>query len=194
MKGWLGTAASAAVMFGMLAGAPARAQDTGPGPDAAQEAPAQEAPTQDAPAQAGGATPAEAPAGESPAGESPSGDAAATAPATTGAGPFVFAAPPSAQANRLYSVNMRTGEVNACQFERPEGSLVGVTRCFRRDASAQAGMPGTYDIMSTRYSGETGIFRVNVQTGQMSVCYVRDMPKDGGGVEPAVVCTAPSTQ
>lgn len=114
------------------------------------------------------------------------------APAPGGEGPFVFGSPPSAQANRLYSVNVRNGEVNACQFERPEGNLVGVTRCFRRDASAGAGEPGTYDIMSTRYSGETGIFRVNAQTGQMSVCYVRDMPKEGGGTEPAVVCTAPS--
>ena len=118
---------------------------------------------------------------------------AATAPAP-GDGAYVFAAPPAAQANRLYSVNVRTGEVNACQFERPEGSLVGVTRCFRRDASAQGGTPGRYDIMSTRYSGETGIFRVDAGTGQMSVCYVRDMPKDGGGVEPAVVCTPPSSQ
>lgn len=107
---------------------------------------------------------------------------------------YVFASPPAAQANRLYSVNVRTGEVNACQFERPEGSLVGVTRCFHRDASAQGTAPGRYDIMSTRYSGETGIFRVNATTGQMSVCYVRDMPKDGGGVEPAVVCTPPSSQ
>lgn len=119
--------------------------------------------------------------------------AGAAASAAEGVG-YVFASPPAAQANRLYSVNVRTGEVNACQFERPEGSLVGVTRCFHRDASAQAAAPGRYDIMSTRYSGETGIFRVNAMTGQMSVCYVRDMPKEGGGVEPAVVCTPPSSQ
>ncbi|MPT23979.1 MAG: hypothetical protein E2577_13940 [Starkeya sp.] len=123
----------------------------------------------------------------------PEGGAEAAGAPTEGVG-YVFASPPAAQANRLYSVNVRTGEVNACQFERPEGSLVGVTRCFHRDASAQAAAPGRYDIMSTRYSGETGIFRVNAMTGQMSVCYVRDMPKEGGGVEPAVVCTPPSSQ
>ena len=109
-----------------------------------------------------------------------------TAPAD---GPYVFSAPPSAQANRVYSVNVRNGEVNACQFERPEGSVVGITKCFPRDSSANAGATGDFDIVSTRYSGETGIFRVNTQTGQMSVCYVRDMPKEGGGVEPSVVCT-----
>ncbi|MCK0209822.1 hypothetical protein MWN33_17460 [Starkeya koreensis] len=127
-----------------------------------------------------------------PAASPPATTPPAGAPGAPAAGPFVFASPPSAQANRIYSVNVRTGEVSACQFERPEGSLVGVTRCFRTDASAGPREPGPYDVVSTRYSGETGIFRVNAQTGQMSVCYVRDMPKDGGGVEPAVVCTAPS--
>lgn len=116
--------------------------------------------------------------------------AATPQPAPPADGPYVFSAPPSAQANRVYSVNVRNGEVNACQFERPEGSVVGITKCFPRDSSANAGGTGDYDIVSTRYSGETGIFRVNTQTGQMSVCYVRDMPKEGGGVEPSVVCTA----
>lgn len=157
-------AAGAALMLGLVAGDPVLAQGT----SQTTSPPAAEATTPSTPA-----------------------------PATTGGaggatGPYVFGSPPSAQANRIYSVNVRTGEVSACQFERPEGSLVGVTRCFRRDASAGPGEPGTYDMMSTRYSGETGIFRVNVLTGQMSVCYVRDMPKEGGGVEPAVVCTAPS--
>jgi hypothetical protein len=114
------------------------------------------------------------------------------APSAAASGPFVFGSPPSAQANRIYSVNVRTGEVSACQFERPEGSVVGVTKCFPRDASAGPGPAGTYDMVTTRYSGETGIFRVNAVTGEMSVCYVRDMPREGGGTEPAVVCTAPA--
>lgn len=136
-------------------------------------------------------------------GGQPSGGQGSTPPAAAGApsaptgpaagsGPFVFGSPPSAQANRIYSVNVRTGEVNACQFERPEGSVIGVTKCFPRDVSAGAGPAGTYDMVTTRYSGETGIFRVNAQSGEMSVCYVRDMPKEGGGTEPAVVCTAPA--
>ncbi|WP_029349390.1 hypothetical protein [Bosea sp. 117] len=102
---------------------------------------------------------------------------------------FQFEAPPSAQANRVYSVNAVTGEISACQFERPEGNLVGVTRCFTRDPSAGPQKNGRYELRSTRYSGETGVFRVNIISGEMSVCYVRDMPKSGGGVEPAVVCT-----
>lgn len=164
MRSWFGTAAGAVAMLGLVAmAAPAGAQE-----------PAPAAPSG---AASGGATPAPA--------NVPTG-------APSSSGPFVFGSPPSAQANRVYSVNVRTGEVSACQFERPEGSLVGVTRCFRRDASAGPGASGAYDMVTTRYSGETGIFRVNVQTGQMSICYVRDMPKDGGGVEPAVVCTEAS--
>ncbi|MCB4767956.1 hypothetical protein LGR54_05005 [Ancylobacter sp. Lp-2] len=126
-----------------------------------------------------------------PSAVSPAGTSSAPPSPADGAG-YVFGSPPSVQANRLYSVNTHTGEVSACQFERPEGSVVGVTRCFPRDASAGPGEPGTYDMVSTRYSGETGVFRVNVKTGAMSVCYVRDMPKEGGGVEASVVCTAPA--
>lgn len=122
-----------------------------------------------------------------PAEQAPPSAGSTDGPPSTG--PYVFGSPPSAQANRLYSVNARTGEVSACQFERPEGSLIGVTKCFPRDASAGPAGEGSYDIVSTRYSGETGIFRVNVETGDMSVCYVRDMPRQGGGAEAAVVCT-----
>lgn len=130
----------------------------------------------------------------SPAAATPAAGTSSSAPASTAPseGPYMFGSPPSVQANRLYSVNTRTGEVSACQFERPEGSVIGVTKCFPRDASAGPTEPSTYEILSTRYSGETGVFRVNTRTGAMSVCYVRDMPKEGGGVEASVVCTAPS--
>ncbi|MCK0195586.1 hypothetical protein MWN34_01530 [Ancylobacter sp. 6x-1] len=102
---------------------------------------------------------------------------------------FDFAAPPSTQANRLYSVNTATGEVSACQFERPDGSLVGVTRCFPRDASAAAQAKlARFRLVTTNYSSETGVFRVNQDTGEMSVCYVREMPKSGA-TEAQVVCT-----
>ncbi|MFG1464402.1 hypothetical protein V5F77_16040 [Xanthobacter sp. DSM 24535] len=105
-------------------------------------------------------------------------------------GNFSFGAPPSAQANRLYSVNHQTGEVSACQFERPDSALVGITRCFPKGEGAGAQKPGTYELVSTRFAGETGIFRVNAETGEMSVCYVRDVPKSGGGAaEPMVLCT-----
>lgn len=104
-------------------------------------------------------------------------------------GNFDFAAPPSAEANRVYGVNRKTGDVSACQFERPAGSSVGVTRCFAQGEGAGAQKAGRYGLMSTHYAGETGVFRVNYETGEMSICYVRDLPKADGKVEPTVLCT-----
>ncbi|MFG1395499.1 hypothetical protein [Roseixanthobacter pseudopolyaromaticivorans] len=115
---------------------------------------------------------------------------AALAQTGPGAGNYAFEAPPSAQANRVYSVNRQTGEVSACQFERPDSALVGITRCFPKGEGAGAQKAGVYSLVSARFAGETGIFRVNADTGEMSVCYVRDVPKSGGGgAEPMVLCT-----
>ncbi len=102
---------------------------------------------------------------------------------------YDFAAPPSNQANRVFSVNRTTGEMSACQFERPDSALVGVTRCFKRGEGAGVQKPGNYRLVSTNFSGETGIFRANSDTGELSICYVRDVPKSGGGTEPAILCT-----
>lgn len=102
---------------------------------------------------------------------------------------FDFGAPPSNQANRVFSVNRTTGEMSACQFERPDSALVGITRCFARGEGAGAQKLGAYRLVATNFSGETGIFRVNADTGEMSICYVRDVPKAGGGTEPAILCT-----
>lgn len=104
-------------------------------------------------------------------------------------GAFDFAAPPSAEANRVYGVSRKTGEVSACQFERPATSSVGVTRCFAQGEGAGTQKAGRYGLVSTHYAGETGVFRVNYETGEMSICYVRDLPKADGKAEPTVLCT-----
>jgi len=114
------------------------------------------------------------------------------AAAAEGADGYGFAAPPSAEANRVYGVNRKTGEVSVCQFERPEGSFVGITRCFGQGEGAGAQKPGRYELVPTRYAGETGIFRVDHETGQMSICYVRETPQSDGKVESVVLCTAPA--
>lgn len=119
-----------------------------------------------------------------------SGVALAPAPAhAQGTSIYGFAAPPSAQANRVYSVNRRTGEVSACQFERPEGSNIGITRCFAQGEGAGTQKPGTYALVSTHYAGETGIFRANEETGEMSICYVREIAQGGGAPVPTILCT-----
>ncbi|WP_454916282.1 hypothetical protein [Xanthobacter sediminis] len=115
--------------------------------------------------------------------------AAATAASAQSFGAFDFAAPPSAEANRVYSVSRKTGEVSACQFERPAESSVGVTRCFAQGEGAGTQKAGRYGLVSTHYAGETGVFRVNYETGEMSICYVRDLPKADGKLAPTVLCT-----
>ncbi len=118
--------------------------------------------------------------------------ALAPAAAAEGADAYGFASPPSAEANRVYGVNRKTGEVSVCQFERPEGSFVGITRCFTPGEGAGPQKPGRYELVPTRYAGETGIFRVDHETGQMSICYVRETPQSDGKVESVVLCTAPA--
>ncbi|MFG1418476.1 hypothetical protein V5F38_11275 [Xanthobacter sp. V0B-10] len=115
--------------------------------------------------------------------------AAATGASAQSFGAYDFAAPPSAEANRVYGVGRKTGEVSACQFERPAGSSVGVTRCFAQGEGAGTQKAGRYGLVSTHYAGETGVFRVNYETGEMSICYVRDLPKADGKTEPTVLCT-----
>lgn len=102
---------------------------------------------------------------------------------------FDFAAPPSAEANRVYGVNRKTGEMSACQFERPEGSNVGITRCFAQSEGAGVQKDGDYALVPTRYAGETGIFRVNRDTGEMSICYVREQPGGSGAAQSLILCT-----
>lgn len=117
--------------------------------------------------------------------------ATGTAQAQAAAG-YDFAAPPSAQANRVYGVNRQTGEVNVCQFERPEANPVGITQCFTQGEGAGPQKAGSYTLMPTHYEGETGVFRVNRDTGEMSICYVRETTRTNGTVESTLLCTPPA--
>ncbi|MGE4373154.1 MAG: hypothetical protein AB7E29_09715 [Xanthobacter sp.] len=102
---------------------------------------------------------------------------------------FDFATPPSNDANRVYSVNRLTGEMSVCQFERPQGNDLGVTSCFPQGDGAGPQKPGDYGLVPTNYTGETGIFRVNRASGEMSICYVRDFLNAKGAVESRLQCT-----
>lgn len=115
-----------------------------------------------------------------------SGSGGAQAQAEPG---HVFAAPPSAEANRVYGVSRLNGAVNVCQFERPDGNIVGITRCFGAGEGAGAQAEGDYALVPTHFAGETGIFRVNRATGEMSICYVRDVNTAQGASETRVFCT-----
>lgn len=89
------------------------------------------------------------------------------------AGNFEFAPAPQNDLNRVYRVDRSTGEVGACQFQLKEGG-VGITICFPGGEGAGPQTPGEYGLMPSRHEKEGGIFRVNLRTGEMSICYVFD--------------------
>jgi hypothetical protein len=95
---------------------------------------------------------------------------------------YEFAAPPATNANLIYRVNRTNGEVSACQFA-PKGPAIGSTVCFPAGEGAGPQSPGDYGLLPSNFAQEPGLFRVNRQTGEMSVCYV---------LNERIVCTAPA--
>jgi hypothetical protein len=92
---------------------------------------------------------------------------------------YEFLACPATDLNRVYRLDRATGEIGACQYGLKEGS-VGVTLCYPPGEGAGAQAPSEYSLVSSRHIGESGVFRVDLRTGMMSVCYV---------LNDAVVCT-----
>jgi hypothetical protein len=89
------------------------------------------------------------------------------------AGIFEFAPAPQTDLNRVYRIDRSSGEVGACQFQLKEGG-VGITICFPSGEGAGPQPAGEYTLMPSRHEREGGIFRVNMRTGEMSICYVFD--------------------
>lgn len=94
-------------------------------------------------------------------------------PFSAAAAPYEFAPAPQTDLNRLYRIDRATGEVGACQFQLKEGG-VGMTICFPAGEGAGPQPPSEYMLVPSRHEREGGIFRVNLRTGEMSVCYVFD--------------------
>jgi len=92
---------------------------------------------------------------------------------TAVAAPFEFAPAPQTDLNRVYRIDKATGEVGACQFQLKEGG-VGVTVCFPAGEGAGPQAPSDYVLVPSRHEREGGIFRANVRTGELAVCYVFD--------------------
>ncbi len=88
-----------------------------------------------------------------------------------GASPFAFAPAPQLDLNRIYRVNAATGEVGACQYGLKEGTI-GVTFCFPAGEGAGPQTLGEYGLVSSSHTRESGVFRVNYRTGEISSCYV----------------------
>jgi hypothetical protein len=97
---------------------------------------------------------------------------------------FEFLAAPQTDLNRVFRLDKTTGEVGACQYGLKDGSPFGVTLCYPAGEGAKAGPPGEYALIASRHTGEAGVFRVDLRTGSMSICFVLN--------ETSVVCTAPA--
>ena len=99
------------------------------------------------------------------------------------AGSYDFLAAPQIDLNRIFRLDKATGEVGACQFGLPEGAPVGVTLCYPPGRGAGPQGSSDYALVASRHQGEGGVWRVDLRSGTMSICYV---------LNETVVCTAPN--
>jgi hypothetical protein len=97
------------------------------------------------------------------------------------AGNYEFLAAPQTDLNRVFRLDKTSGEVGACQYGLKEGSPTGVTLCYPPGDGARAGSSSEYALVASRHTGEGGVFRVDLRSGMMSICFVLN--------DSAVVCT-----
>lgn len=100
------------------------------------------------------------------------------------AGNYEFLAAPQTDLNRVFRLDKATGEVGACQYGLKEGTQIGVTLCYPPGEGAKAGAFSEYALVASRHTGEGGVFRVDLRSGMMSICFVLN--------ESSVVCTPPA--
>jgi hypothetical protein len=92
---------------------------------------------------------------------------------------YEFLAPPETDLNRVYRLDKATGEMGACQYGVKEGG-VGLTLCYPAGEGAGPQSSSEYALAATHHASESGVFRVDLRTGMMSICFV---------LNDAVVCT-----
>jgi len=100
------------------------------------------------------------------------------------AGNYEFLAAPQTDLNRVFRLDRSNGEVGACQYGLKEGAAIGVTLCYPPGEGARAGAFSEYALVASRHTGEGGVFRVDLRSGMMSICFVLN--------ETSVVCTPPA--
>jgi hypothetical protein len=92
---------------------------------------------------------------------------------------YQFLAAPETDLNRVYRLDRVTGEMGACQYGLKENTI-GVTLCYPAGDGAGPQPSSEYELVASRHERESGVFRVDLRTGMMSICYV---------LNEAVVCT-----
>ncbi len=105
--------------------------------------------------------------------------AAIAAASPAAAQTYQFLAAPQTDLNRVYRLDRVTGEMGACQYGLKENTI-GVTLCYPAGEGAGPQPSSEYELVASHHTGEGGVFRVDMRTGMMSICYV---------LNEAVVCT-----
>jgi hypothetical protein len=108
--------------------------------------------------------------------------AAGLAAGAAKAASYDFLAAPETDLNRVYRLDKATGEMSACQYGLSEGT-VGTTICYPPGEGGGTQPQSEYALVASRHEREGGVFRVDVRTGTMSICYV---------LNEKVVCTPPA--
>jgi hypothetical protein len=98
------------------------------------------------------------------------------------AGNYEFLAAPEIDLNRVYRLDRASGEIGACQYGLKEGTI-GATLCYPPGEGAGPQASSEYALIASRHEREGGVFRVDLRTGTMSICYV---------LNESVVCTPPA--
>lgn len=97
---------------------------------------------------------------------------------------FTFLSPPNEDLLRLYWLNNKTGQLGACDYAASKDKAqIGSTKCWPQGQGAGPLGSGRYDLKASNHKKEGSVFRVNVDTGHISICWVRDGK---------AVCTAPA--
>ena len=112
---------------------------------------------------------------------------------TARAASYEFLAAPETDLNRVYRVDKATGEMSACQYglaaeasggdTKDPKAAIGTTLCYPPGEGGGAQAQSEYGLVASRHEREGGVFRVDLRTGTMSICYV---------LNEAVVCTPPA--
>lgn len=84
---------------------------------------------------------------------------------------YDFLSPPNPDTNRLYRVNTKTGEMGMCWHHKDKH--IGYTECFKVGEGAGPQKNGRYKLYTTNFPAEKAVFRVNTNTGAMSLCWLR---------------------
>ena len=93
---------------------------------------------------------------------------------------YEFLAAPETNLNRVYRLDKATGEMGACQYGLAAQSSVGTTLCYPPGEGGGPQAQSEYALIASHHAGEGGVFRVDVRSGTMSICYV---------LNETVVCT-----